>query len=68
MSKWKEQVESGKMPRWEAIEKIDEATYQRFLEERERGSILHDYNLQRIMLEESRKIGWQKFKVTNKTR
>lgn len=39
------------------------ASFKRFQEERERGSILHNSDLQRLMVEEANKINFPDFKV-----
>lgn len=64
LRKWAKQVDDGHYPKWEAIKIIERSTFDRFLEERAQGNILHDYNLQRIMLEEAKKINFEKFKAS----
>lgn len=63
LRKWKEQVDSGKFPRWEACKIISENTFSRFKEERILGTILHDSDIKAIMLEEARRINCTSFHV-----
>lgn len=42
---------------------IKKETFQRFQEARQCGSILHDADIQRMMIEAARKIGRSEFKV-----
>lgn len=63
MYRWKEQVDSGTYPRWEAMKIIEQNTIQRFHELRCQGIILHDADLQQILLEEAKKINYFDFQV-----
>lgn len=60
---WKTQVESGTYPKWEALEIIDNNSIKRFHELRSQGVVLHDADLQQILLEEAKKINYLNFKV-----
>ena len=60
---WAKQIESGRPPRWEANQIITANTFQRFVEERRVGNILHDADLRKIMVDEARKLNYISFKV-----
>lgn len=60
---WEKQVKEEKFPRWEASKIIKEKTFERFNEERAKGTIMHDTDIRMIMLDEARNINFENFKV-----